>query len=79
MSGNTIPIVSSLEDGSPYEAFVIANSIEIDDITTDGHVIARCHHKHRESHTAYLCAKRLFRRRCPTLYRCWLGAGWLLG
>ena len=78
MSGNSIPIISSLEDGPPYEAFVIANPVEIDEISTDGHVIARCHHKHRETQTARACAEQLWRRRCPTLYRCWLAAKFIM-
>ena len=70
MSRNAIPIISSLEDGPPYEAFVITNPVEIDDICTDGRVLVRCHHKHRDTQTARSCAERLFQRRCPVLYRC---------
>lgn len=66
---NAIPIVSNIYDGSPFTAFVIANPITDDDDCTDGKVIARCQHQHREYNNAYTCAVRLWQRRCPALWR----------
>ena len=69
MKNAAIPIVSSIFDGPPYTAFVLANPITGYDDATYGRVIARCQHRHREHHSAYACAKRLWRGRCPAQYR----------
>ncbi len=70
MPEESMPIISSPEDGPPYTAFVIANPVENPyDETYTGKIIARCKHEHREIRAAYSCSDRLWRQRCPAAHR----------
>lgn len=65
-----IPITSAPENGPPYQGQVMANPVvDPDDVYVRGRIIATCKHNHREIFTAFACAERLWRRRCPRLAR----------